>query len=81
MNRLAKIIFYFIPITFFLIAGCNNKDASSPYDEILSRPPYSGITDSIRSAPLNAELYFRRAVLLNKNNFPEPALADFEKAF
>ena len=81
MNRLAKIIFYFIPITFFLTAGCNNKDASSPYDEILSRPPYSGITDSIRSAPLNAELYFRRAVLLNKNNFPEPALADFEKAF
>ncbi len=26
-------------------------------------------------------MYFRRAVLLNKNNFPEPALADFRKAW
>ncbi|HEX7845778.1 MAG TPA: tetratricopeptide repeat protein, partial [Chitinophagaceae bacterium] len=36
---------------------------------------------SIKKDPNSDELYFRRAVLLNKNNFPEPALADFEKAW
>ena len=81
MIRLAKIIFIFILLPVFFISGCNNLVSSSPYDEILSLPPYAAISDSIKSAPKNAELYFRRAVLLNKNNFPEPALADFEKAF
>ena len=39
------------------------------------------ITDSIKKEPNRDELYFRRAVLFNKNNFPEPALADFKKAW
>jgi tetratricopeptide (TPR) repeat protein len=39
------------------------------------------ISDSIRKEPKRDELYFNRAVLLNKNNFPEPALADFKKAW
>ena len=66
----------------FLFCGCNsNNDASSPYDDILSQPPYASITDSIHKQPRRDDLYFRRAVLLNKNNFPEPALADFRKAW
>lgn len=66
----------------FLIWGCNsNDDASSPFDEILSRSPFASITDSIRKQPGRDDLYFRRAVLLNKNNLPEPALADFKKAW
>jgi tetratricopeptide (TPR) repeat protein len=63
------------------LCSCNNSDAPSPYTEILSQPIYSSLTDSIRQQPKNDELYFRRAVLLNKNNFPEPALADFQKAW
>jgi tetratricopeptide (TPR) repeat protein len=63
------------------VASCNNKKSSSPYDEILSQPLFSSITDSIRKEPGRDDLYFRRAVLLNKNNFPEPALADFRKAW
>ena len=39
------------------------------------------MSDSIKLQPKNDELYFRRAVLLNQNNFPEPALADFQKAW
>ncbi len=62
-------------------SACNNKDTSSPFSEILSQPPYSSLTDSIKKQPNNDELYFRRAVLLNKNNLPEPALADFQKAW
>jgi tetratricopeptide (TPR) repeat protein len=64
-----------------LFLSCNNKDTSSPFDQILVQPPYASITDSIKQQPKNDELYFRRAVLLNKNNLPEPALADFQKAW
>ena len=66
----------------FLLWGCNsNENPSSPFSEILSQQPYASITDSIRKQPGRDDLYFRRAVLLNKNNLPEPALADFKKAW
>ena len=66
----------------FLLWGCNSTDnSSSPFSEILSQPPYASITDSIRKQPGRDDLYFRRAVLLNKNTLPEPALADFKKAW
>ena len=64
-----------------LISSCNNKSTNSTFSEILSQPPYAGLTDSIKQEPKNDELYFRRAVLLNTNNLPEPALADFKKAW
>jgi tetratricopeptide (TPR) repeat protein len=76
MKYLAKII---IPLV--LLAACGNKESASPFDEILAQPPYAALTDSIRQSPKNEELYFRRAVLLNKNDQPEPALADFRKAW
>jgi len=66
----------------FSMWGCNsNKDTSSPFAEILSQSPFASITDSIRKEPGRDDLYFRRAILLNKNNLPEPALADFKKAW
>lgn len=64
------------------ITGCNNNDKQAfPYDEILNQKPFAPLTDSIRQFPSNDELWFRRAVLLNSNNLPEPALADFKKAW
>lgn len=63
------------------VAACKNKKEESPYTELLTKPPYAAITDSIRNEPKNEELYFRRAVLLNTNSQPEPALADFLKAW
>lgn len=65
----------------FLAAGCREKKSADPYAEILSQPAFAGITDSIRRFPDKDELFFRRAVLLNTNNFPEPALADFRRAW
>jgi len=64
-----------------VVAGCGNKENSSPFGEILSQPPYSLLTDSIKREPKNDELLFRRAILLNTNNLPEPALADFKAAW
>lgn len=61
--------------------GCNNNEETSPFDEILTAAPYASLTDSIRKEPQRDELYFRRAILLNTNNYPEPALADFRKAW
>jgi tetratricopeptide (TPR) repeat protein len=65
----------------FSVVSCNTKNGPSPFDEVLARQPFSPLTDSIKQQPENDELYFRRAVLLNRNNFPEPALADFQKAW
>lgn len=76
MTRLISIF-----IILVLLANCGNKENSSAFAEILSQPPYSAISDSIKKEPRRDDLYFRRAVLLNENNFPEPALADFKKAW
>ena len=80
MIRSAKITIQIIS-GLILISSCNDKPANSPFDDILTKPPYSLLTDSIRKEPNNDELYFRRAVLLNSNNLAEPALADFKKAW
>ena len=61
--------------------GCGNKTAESPYSGILDQAPYRALTDSIRDEPGKAELYFKRAVLLNQNELIEPALADFNRAW
>lgn len=76
MNR-----FILLLASILFAAGCGNSDESSPFSDILNQPPYRPLTDSIREEPRRDDLYFRRAVALNKNNFPEPALADFQKAW
>lgn len=68
-------------VALLAILGCNNGEESSPFDEILTTPPYASVTDSIREQPQRDDLYFRRAILLNTNNYPEPALADFRQAW
>ena len=75
-----RFLILFISLIFSMVA-CNTKNSTSPFDEVLARQPFSPLTDSIKQQPENDELYFRRAVLLNRNNFPEPALADFQKAW
>lgn len=67
--------------TMIIISSCNDNDSESPYAEIYSKPAFAAISDSIKKDPKNPALLFRRAVLLNSNNFPEPALADFRQAW
>ena len=64
-----------------LFISCNNPENPSPYEELLSQPPYSSLTDSIHQRPADAELYYHRGVLLAKNNNRPPALADLKKAW
>lgn len=78
--KVAKIIGSFI-FGMIILSSCNDASQENPYAELLSHPPFAGLTDSIRMEPKNDSLYFRRAVLLNSNNYPEPALADFQKAW
>ncbi len=80
MNTVVKIILPFVA-GMILISSCNDNNTSSAYDDILSLPPYKELTDSIKQTPKKDELYFRRAVLLNTNNLPEPALVDFKTAW
>jgi tetratricopeptide (TPR) repeat protein len=64
-----------------LIDACNDREQASPYEDLLSRPPYANLTDSIHQSPSNADLYYRRGMLLSKNNNNPPALADLKKAW
>jgi tetratricopeptide (TPR) repeat protein len=66
-------------VVFF--SSCSDNEEKSTYGDLLSQPPYDVLTDSIKKNPAKDELYFRRAILLNKNNLPEPSLADFQKAW
>lgn len=70
-----------ILIIYISISSCNDKESNSPFDKIFDQPPYTVLTDSIKKEPQRDELYFRRAILLNTNNLPEPAMADFQKAW
>lgn len=81
MNKGSKITGIFL-CSMILITGCNNSDKEiSPYDELFSRPAFAALTDSIKKEPGRDDLYFNRGVLLNRNDFPEPALVDFQKAW
>ncbi|HEY2722978.1 MAG TPA: tetratricopeptide repeat protein [Chitinophagaceae bacterium] len=64
-----------------VIMGCGNGEDASPYGDLLSRPPYSRLTDSIHKIPSDPDLYYRRGMLLFKNNNNPPALVDFRKAW
>ncbi|MEN9548178.1 MAG: hypothetical protein RIR12_769 [Bacteroidota bacterium] len=64
-----------------IFSGCKVHQSTSPFTALLENSPYKIYTDSIRQFPNNDTLYFRRAILLNSNNHPEAALADFETAW
>ena len=59
-----------------VIISCNNSNDDTRYEELLSRPPYANLTDSIHQNSSDPDLYYRRGLLLYKNNNNPPALAD-----
>jgi tetratricopeptide (TPR) repeat protein len=77
---MAKILSLLV-IVMILVSSCNDKESASPFDKVLTQPPYADLTDSIKNEPRRDDLYFRRGVLLNSNDLTEPALADFKKAW
>ena len=65
-----------------LLVACHDSDDSSLTfsKKILQKPPYSGVTDSIKKFPTDAALYLQRALLLSQNNRHEVATADYKKS-
>lgn len=65
-----------------LLAGCGDgqNNGSSSF-QMLAKPPYAGITDSIERFPNDPDLYLERALRLSQNNRHEVATADYKKSW
>ncbi len=75
-------------IFLLMIAGtfldsCQDQGASSsePVSELLHKPPFAAITDSIGQFPIDPRLYLRRAALLSQTNNHQVAMTDYQKAW
>jgi tetratricopeptide (TPR) repeat protein len=81
MIKTAK-IYAFITGLLTIISACtDHNDGATTFDDVLAKPPYAALTDSIKKEPGRDELYFRRAIQLNSDQLKEAALADFRKAW
>lgn len=65
----------------FFCGACQLHSKSDNSSQLLSSPPYAGITDSIGKFPNEAHLYLERAVLLSQNNRHDLATDDYKKAW
>jgi tetratricopeptide (TPR) repeat protein len=75
-----------MPAVFILVlacTGCGGSDNTNVNREsdILKRPAFAAINDSIRQDPKNAGLYLRRAVMLSQVDAHEDANADYKKSW
>lgn len=61
-----------------VLVACTNGENTNT---LLAEAPYNKLTDSIQQAPNNADLYYKRGVLLYKNNELPYAQADLQKAW
>ncbi len=63
-------------------AGCKWADKNkNSAEDILKKPPFAGLTDSIKRFPDDAALYLRRAEILSQNNLQEIANIDYKKSW
>jgi tetratricopeptide (TPR) repeat protein len=83
MNNPKKLISIILIFAGLGLTVCRSPGDKLPDDPeaILKRPAFASITDSLNKFPENAELYFRRAELLSKNNLHEIALDDYKKSW
>lgn len=70
------VLMMFLPLYFL---ACTNNETGD--NSVLSRPPFNQLTDSIAKAPQNADLYYRRGVLLYQNAQASYAEEDIKKAW
>lgn len=61
-----------------LLAGCMDDKTSK---DVLDKPPYANLSDSIKRFPDNTVLLMRRADLLSLNNLHELAYEDYKQAW
>jgi tetratricopeptide (TPR) repeat protein len=71
-----KLLMSLLPLIF---VACTNNEPTE--DAVLSQPPFDQLTDSIRKAPQNPELYYHRGITLYQNNQISYAEQDIRKAW
>jgi tetratricopeptide (TPR) repeat protein len=70
--------FLLLFVLIFWLLACNNDSRD---ELLLQKPPFDKLTDSIQKTPQNAELYYRRGLLLLKNERLPYAKADLRSAW
>lgn len=73
---MSRIILFFSTILFLIACG-SEETSQNIYDE----PPYASLTDSLAQFPKNAELYYKRGVLLYNNQKVDLAATDIRQAW
>ncbi|HTI08759.1 MAG TPA: tetratricopeptide repeat protein [Puia sp.] len=83
MNQLKGPYFLSLIYIGFLVLSCKGPVKKEEEATVLKQTPFAPLTDSIRqSKPADqAELYFRRAELLSRNNLHELAAEDYKKSW
>jgi tetratricopeptide (TPR) repeat protein len=68
--------------TAMLFVACNNggKDNTAENNPVFSHPAIAGITMQIKQQPANADLYFKRGLMLDDLQEDSLAVQDFNKA-
>jgi tetratricopeptide (TPR) repeat protein len=85
MIKPLRLFFLWMACLVFFAVACkepgNRKDDRK--EEMLNRPPFASLTDSIRQSKGSDEaiLYERRGELLSRNNLHELAAGDFKKSW
>jgi tetratricopeptide (TPR) repeat protein len=72
---------HWLILILFSICLISCKDNESSDNDLLSEPPYTQLTDSIRRFPAQSDLYYRRGALLYSNNNMKEAESDLRKAW
>lgn len=83
MKNPISLYLLFILIIFISCAGCGGSETrgTPEQSDILKKPIFASINDSIKQFPQNADLYMRRAIMLSRNDAHEIANADFKKSW
>ncbi len=80
MNRFTWKSFLFAGI-YWALCSCQDSRKTEETADLLSAPPFNGLTDSIALFPKDAHLYSLRAALLSQNNLHDIATADYQKSW
>ena len=77
------IISYAILVFLLALAGCGllGDKTTNGFNEVLYKPPFKALSDSIDKYPNNASLLLRRAELLSQNNQQDIAYYDYKKSW
>jgi len=78
-----QIVSYATLALLFAMAGCGlmGDKTVNGFNEVLYKPPFKALSDSIDQFPNNAELLLRRAELLSQNNQQDIAYYDYKKSW